>query len=192
VELSFIINAVKRRPWIIVLFVALGAAAGQLATPAAAPKYYSRAVLNVSPPSQSRVAVSFSNDPDRYVIGQLSVLNSAQLAERNRIKTVPVLAPRGKILPAATPTALHPRMPWSSFLLRDLDGAIWHGEMEDRPGQFGKLVPESGIDPPGNPCVFSNHLPMVPHAHITLSGSYPWKENGPGGFWGKQQKKAML
>ena len=81
-ELSFFINAVKRRPWIIILFIALGAAVGQLATPDAAPKYYSRAVLNVSPPSQSRVAVSFSSDPDRYVIGQLSVLNSAQLAER--------------------------------------------------------------------------------------------------------------
>ena len=52
VELSFFINAVKRRPWIIILFIALGAAAGQLATPDAAPKYYSRAVLNVSPPSR--------------------------------------------------------------------------------------------------------------------------------------------
>ena len=81
VELSFFINAVKRRPWIIILFIALGAAAGQLATPDAAPKYYSRAVLNVSPPSQSRVAVSFSSDPDRYVIGQLSVLNVRALID---------------------------------------------------------------------------------------------------------------
>ena len=82
-ELSFLINAVVRRWWLIALCTVLGAAATSNVTAADTGElYYSRAVLNVSPPSQSRVAVSFSSDPDRYVIGQLSVLNSAELAER--------------------------------------------------------------------------------------------------------------
>lgn len=82
-ELSFLINAVKRRWWLILLFGLLGGlVAKSLSTTDTGSMFYSRAVLNVSPPSQSRVAVSFSSDPDRYVIGQLSVLNSAELAEQ--------------------------------------------------------------------------------------------------------------
>lgn len=82
-ELSFIINAVRRRLWLVVLLTLLGGGMAKSMTSSdTSGLYHSRAVLNVSPPSQSRVAVSFSSDPDRYVIGQLSVLGSAQLAER--------------------------------------------------------------------------------------------------------------
>ncbi|MGD9703673.1 MAG: Wzz/FepE/Etk N-terminal domain-containing protein [Acidimicrobiia bacterium] len=81
-ELSFIINAVRRHLWIVALFTVLGALPAMALKKEQPATYESTAVLLVSPPSQSRVAVTFSNDPDRYVLGQLSVLQSTQLAER--------------------------------------------------------------------------------------------------------------
>ena len=81
-ELVFILNALRRYWWIFVVVAAVGAGAGFATSDRETTAFESRAVLLVSPPSESRVQVSFTNDPDRYVIGQLSVLRSDDLAER--------------------------------------------------------------------------------------------------------------
>lgn len=81
-ELSFVFNALRRYWWVFVACTVLGAVAGVLGNDRGSELYESTAVLIVSPPSESRVQVSFTNDPDRYVIGQLSVLRSDDLAER--------------------------------------------------------------------------------------------------------------
>lgn len=80
-ELSLILNALRRYWWVIVVFTGLGALPGLLVEDAGT-NYQSKAVLLISPPSESQSQVSFSSDPDRYVIGQLSVLTSEALAER--------------------------------------------------------------------------------------------------------------
>jgi capsular polysaccharide biosynthesis protein/Mrp family chromosome partitioning ATPase len=82
VELSFVVNALRRYWWIFILATALGGGTALAVTDRGDDRYESRAVLLLSPPSESRVQVSFTNDPDRYVIGQLSVLRSDDLAER--------------------------------------------------------------------------------------------------------------
>jgi Mrp family chromosome partitioning ATPase/capsular polysaccharide biosynthesis protein len=82
VELSFIVTAVRRRLWLIAIFVILGALPGMLQRQQASTLYKAQAVLIVTPPTQSRGATISLSDPDRYVIGQLSVLQSSVLAER--------------------------------------------------------------------------------------------------------------
>ncbi len=86
-ELSFVLNALRRYWWLVAVVAAAFTAAGVQAAGGAGAQYESVAVLLVSPPSESRVQVTFNNDPDRYVIGQLSVLRSGDLAERvaNRV-----------------------------------------------------------------------------------------------------------
>jgi capsular polysaccharide biosynthesis protein/cellulose biosynthesis protein BcsQ len=83
VELSYIFSAVRRRLWLVVLFAVIGLAVGYVARESqASTEYEARSVLLVSPPASANGSTVFVNDPDRYVIGQLSVLNSAALAER--------------------------------------------------------------------------------------------------------------
>lgn len=81
-ELAFVMNALRRYWWIVVTCGALGALAGSLVARPGAEHFESTAVLLVSPPADSGLQVSFTNDPDRYVIGQLSVLRSDELADR--------------------------------------------------------------------------------------------------------------
>ncbi len=79
-ELSFIAGALRRYWWIVVILAVLGGIPGLIVRHDAIGKYEATAVLLVSPPSQSAAQVSLANDPDRYVIGQLSVLKSSALA----------------------------------------------------------------------------------------------------------------
>ena len=81
-EAAFITNAIRRYWWIVVAFVVLGALPGLLQAPDTTDKYDSRAVLLLAPPSESRGQLTTAAEPDRYVKGQLSVLNSQALAER--------------------------------------------------------------------------------------------------------------
>ncbi len=78
-ELSFVIKALQRRWWIIVVFSLLGAVPGSLIDTSADDKFESIALLFVSPPSDG--GITFNNDPDRYVQSQLTVLGSLSLAE---------------------------------------------------------------------------------------------------------------
>jgi Mrp family chromosome partitioning ATPase len=78
VELSFVIAAVKRRPWLIALFIVLGMIPG-LMIGSDEVSYESSAVLLVSPPAQGQAQATTS---DRYVVNQLSVLRDTGLAER--------------------------------------------------------------------------------------------------------------
>ncbi len=79
-ELSFVIKALQRRWWIIVLFSLLGAVPGALLDDGTSLDFQSDAVLIVSPPSTSGT-ITFLSEPDRYVQGQLNVLSSVSLAE---------------------------------------------------------------------------------------------------------------
>ena len=81
-ELSFVVNAVRRYWWIFVACLVLGAIPGLLLTEEGTPQYESLGTILVSPPSESLFQVSFTNDPDRYVVSQLSILRSEALADR--------------------------------------------------------------------------------------------------------------
>lgn len=76
-ELSFVIKALQRRWWIIVLFSLLGAVAGSLVAEDESTEFRSDAVLAVSPPTSATTILT--GDPDRYVQGQLAVLASQSL-----------------------------------------------------------------------------------------------------------------
>ena len=79
-ELSFVVKALQRRWWIIVLFSLIGAIPGSLVGNDDSADFQSEAVLIVSPPSTSGT-FTFLAEPDRYVQGQLNVLSSVSLAE---------------------------------------------------------------------------------------------------------------
>ncbi|MGI9624179.1 MAG: hypothetical protein ACR2PK_15190 [Acidimicrobiales bacterium] len=79
-ELSFVIKALQRRWWIVVLFSLLGAIPGaMLDNNSDTVEFESTAVLLVSPPTTAQT-INLSGDPDRYVQGQLNVLESSALA----------------------------------------------------------------------------------------------------------------
>jgi Mrp family chromosome partitioning ATPase len=80
-ELAFVMNALRRYWWIVLMLGALGALAGLMAGRQDTERYESTAVLLVSPPQDAGVQMSFAADPDRYVIGQLSVLRSEELVD---------------------------------------------------------------------------------------------------------------
>lgn len=81
-ELWFVINAVRRYWWIPVLAALLGVLVPVGLTSTGSTRFESESIMLISPPSESQVQVDFTNDPDRYVIGQLAVLESRTLAER--------------------------------------------------------------------------------------------------------------
>ncbi|CAN5806709.1 hypothetical protein BH24ACT5_BH24ACT5_00080 [soil metagenome] len=74
-ELAFIVSAIRRYFWVVVLVTLVGAGPGLLVG-ADEPEYTSRGVLLILPPA------TFGGDQDRYVNGQLSVLRSDVLARR--------------------------------------------------------------------------------------------------------------
>ncbi len=80
-ELSFVISALRRRFWVVTLFALLGSIPGLRVDPAASTDYRATAILLVQPPTRTNINV-FSSDPDRYVVSQLSVLESESLAQR--------------------------------------------------------------------------------------------------------------
>ena len=82
-ELSYIISAVRRRLWLVVVLAALGLLVASLVDrSASAGEYEARAVLLIQPPTSSAGGNFSTSDPDRYVAGQLSVLGGANLAQR--------------------------------------------------------------------------------------------------------------
>ncbi|MEP7202472.1 MAG: hypothetical protein ABI894_07680, partial [Ilumatobacteraceae bacterium] len=77
-ELSFIINALRRFWWVVVVCVVLFALAGVTIANQLVGKYESKAVLLIAPPTGA--AVPSSQSPDRYIAGQLSVFASDAFA----------------------------------------------------------------------------------------------------------------
>ncbi len=81
-ELSFIAAALRRRAWLLPLGLLLGLVVGTRIGGSTSSWYEARAVLIIQPPQNPLGGNTFVNDPDRYVIGQLSVLQSSELAAR--------------------------------------------------------------------------------------------------------------
>ncbi|MEL6980841.1 MAG: hypothetical protein AAFO29_00290, partial [Actinomycetota bacterium] len=79
-ELSFVLSALRRRFWVVSLFAFLGALPGLLTDPPVSNEYRSVADLVIEQPTQGSNSF-FTSDPDRYVNGQLSVLESAGLVQ---------------------------------------------------------------------------------------------------------------
>ncbi len=77
-ELSFVLSALRRRLWLVALFALLGALPGLRADAPVSNDYRSVAKLMIVQPTVGNTNF-FSADPDRYVLGQLSVLESANL-----------------------------------------------------------------------------------------------------------------
>lgn len=77
-ELSFVLSALRRRLWLVALFALLGSLPGLLSDPPTANSYRSVARLNIVQPTVGNVTY-LANDPNRYVLSQLSVLESASL-----------------------------------------------------------------------------------------------------------------
>ena len=80
-ELSFVINAVKRYWWAVVACVLLGTMAGVQLRGDQTTSFKSTAMLLISAPTNS-ITEAFSAGADRYLLGQLSVLQSNELAVR--------------------------------------------------------------------------------------------------------------
>jgi len=81
-ELSFIFDAVRRYLWIVVMFAVLGSLPALAIQLGADAEFESRAVLLVVPARDARVQINVTNENERYVLGQLAVLQSRALAER--------------------------------------------------------------------------------------------------------------
>lgn len=80
-ELGFVGQAVRRWWWVVVLLFVMGAVPAMIARGADA-RYTSEAVLLLTPPSDAQGQVAFSADPDRYVLGQITLLQSTTLANQ--------------------------------------------------------------------------------------------------------------
>ena len=80
-ELSFVANAIRRRPWIVVLCMLLGLLPGLLGRANSVKQFESLAVVLVSPPSEGQ-SFAIGTGTDRYVENQLSVLQGTLIAER--------------------------------------------------------------------------------------------------------------
>ena len=79
-ELSFVVTAVRRYWWITLICIVVGTMAGLNLRGEAVEEYSSTSLILVSAPTAS-AANTFSSGGDRYVQGELSVLQSTSLAE---------------------------------------------------------------------------------------------------------------
>lgn len=79
-ELSFVIAALKRRIWVVLIFVQLGALPFILGSNPATDTtaFESEALIEVLPPDAARTSAA---QPDRYVLTQMEVLRSRELAD---------------------------------------------------------------------------------------------------------------
>lgn len=77
-ELAFVLSALRRRLWLVALFAVLGVLPAMMAEPQTTNEYVSVAKLSIVQPTVGNVTY-LSGDPDRYVLGQLGVLESASL-----------------------------------------------------------------------------------------------------------------
>lgn len=80
-ELSFVLNAVKRYWWAVVAFMVFGTFIGVQLRGDAQSNYRSTALLYMAAPTNLITDV-FRSGQDRYLLGQLSVLTSDELANR--------------------------------------------------------------------------------------------------------------
>ncbi len=78
-ELGFIFSAIRRRWWLVPALALVGFLLASAVPEAAGNQYEARSVLLIQPPTNQAGATVFLNDPDRYVIGQLSVLKNPSL-----------------------------------------------------------------------------------------------------------------
>jgi uncharacterized protein involved in exopolysaccharide biosynthesis len=81
-EVSFLINALRRYWWVTVMCMLATAAGTATLVRGGQPTYESRALVIVSPPSAANAALSFAGNSDRYIAGQLNVLMSEEMASR--------------------------------------------------------------------------------------------------------------
>lgn len=81
-ELSYLLSAIRRRWWLVVLLSILGAVGGYFANGKKVATYQARALVNIQPPQNALGGTVFLSDPDRYVLSQLSVLQSSFIAEK--------------------------------------------------------------------------------------------------------------
>ncbi|MEZ5248944.1 MAG: hypothetical protein R2713_06945 [Ilumatobacteraceae bacterium] len=79
-ELSFVVTAVRRYWWITLICIVVGTMAGLNLRGEAVEEYSSTSLILVSAPT-APAANTFSSGGDRYVQGELSVLQSTSLAE---------------------------------------------------------------------------------------------------------------
>lgn len=80
-ELSYLISAIRKRPWIVAIFLVLGALAATTVTGPSVKEYEAQSVMLIQPPS-NLTGGGGSTDANRYLQSQLSVLRSLDLAEK--------------------------------------------------------------------------------------------------------------
>ena len=78
-ELSLVLTALRRKRWLIVLGALIGLVPGALLLATDLKGYQSTASVSISPPDSE--SSRWSNQPDRYVLGQIGVLRSSEVAE---------------------------------------------------------------------------------------------------------------
>ena len=88
-DVSFVVAAARRYWWIVALCTALGVAPFLALKAGSSAEYESTARLLVTPPSDAPSGVSFSPDPDRYIVGQLGILRSESIASQVAAKLKP-------------------------------------------------------------------------------------------------------
>ena len=93
-ELPFLLSAMRRYIWVVVLGAVLGAIPGVALALTASEFYESRAVLLIAPPTDARSLAPVATDPDRYLAGELSVLESYSDQVAERIDESPAVASR--------------------------------------------------------------------------------------------------
>jgi len=76
VEWSFIVAAVRRRIRFVVLCAILGAVPGLLSIATSVNSYEAVATIGVATPTSGSGAIAAANQPDRYIVSQLSVVTS--------------------------------------------------------------------------------------------------------------------
>ncbi len=77
-ELAFVLSALRRRLWLVAVFGVLGILPAVMSDPPVNNEFVSVAKLSVVQPTVGNVTF-LSGDPDRYVLGQLGVLEGANL-----------------------------------------------------------------------------------------------------------------
>ncbi len=80
-ELSFVLNAMKRYWWVVVAFFVLGTVGGMQITAEGVAEYRSKTVILIAAPSDS-LQQQFAAGADRYLQGQMKVFQSTTLAEK--------------------------------------------------------------------------------------------------------------
>jgi Mrp family chromosome partitioning ATPase len=81
-ELRYLSSVLRRRWWLVLIGLVVGLIAGLVFGSGNGSLYEARAVLLIQPPQNVLGGAIFNADPDRYVIGQITVLDSSSLAER--------------------------------------------------------------------------------------------------------------